>query len=167
MADLSVQWRSGFGLATIMARKSVGAAEIGRVLEVEAPGRPQLCRGAEGLALIGTGAGTWLAYADDVAPFWADSLSDRLAGLASVSDQSDGYRVARLTGDGARTLLQRGAAIDFHPEVFGPGSAATTVIAHIGAIIWQIDTQPTYDVAVFRSFADSFRHWLDLTAAAL
>jgi sarcosine oxidase subunit gamma len=150
-----------------MARKGVSADELGRALEVEAPVCPRLCRGVQGLALIGTGAGTWLAYADDVPPLWADALRDRLAGLASVSDQSDGYVVTRLAGEGARTALQRGAAIDFHPEVFGPGSAATTVIAHIGAIIWQIDAQPTYDVAVFRSFADSFRHWLDLTAAAL
>lgn len=197
MADLIIEQRSGLGLAAIMARKGIGADRIGTALGIAAPERPALVRGSDGLGLIGTGAGTWLAHADQVPPLWADSLRDRLAGLASVSDQSDGYVVFRLSGPGARTVLQRGAAIDFHPDAFGPGSAATTVIAHIGAIIWQDDAGPAchggtevpspaitpaitldviregaavpscYHVAVFRSLADSFRRWLDHAAAAL
>ena len=167
MAELHVETRSGFGLATIMARKGVDAHAIGAALGVEAPERPALVRGVDGLALVGTGAGSWLAHADTVPPLWAETLRERLAGLASISDQSDGYAVTRLSGEGARTVLQRGAAIDFHPQTFSAGSAATTLIAHIGVIIWQVDDQPSYDVATFRSFSHSFRHWLDQTAAAL
>ena len=159
--------RDGFGLATIMARKGLGADGIGAALGVEAPVSPARIVGADGLSLIGTGAGSWLAYADGVAPLWADELRRRLDGLASVSDQSSGYVIVRLSGQGARTVLQRGMPIDLHPDVFGPGSAATTVISHIGAIIWQLDDGPTYDVATFRSFSGSFRHWLDQAAAAL
>ena len=167
MAELYVDTRFGFGLATIMARKGVDAGTISAALGVRAPGRPALVRGDAGLALIGTGSGSWLAYADEVPPLWAETLRERLAGLASVSDQSDGYTVTRLSGEGARTALQRGAAIDFHPETFSAGSAATTLIAHIGVMIWQLDDRPTYHVATFRSFSHSFRHWLDQTAAAL
>ena len=171
MADLVVETRGGYGLATIMARKGIDHAAIGEALGLVPPEKPALHRGADGLGLIGTGAGAWLAYADRAAPLWAEALRDRLAGLASISDQSDGYAITRLTGHSARTVLQRGAAIDFHPDVFGPGSAATTVIAHIGVILWQLDAdpdgRPTYEVATFRSFSGSFRHWLDQTAAAL
>lgn len=167
MPDLFVQPRAGFGLATIMARKGVSAETVGAALGVAAPDRPAWSRGADGLMLIGTGAGAWLAHRDAAPPFWAEDLRARLAGLASVSDQSDGYAITRLSGEGARTVLQRGAAIDFHPQAFAPGSAATTVIAHIGVIVWQLDGAPSYDVATFRSYADSFRHWLDQTAAAL
>lgn len=167
MADLHIQTRSGFGLVAIMGRKGVSDEAIGAALGLQAPGRPALHRGPDGLALIGTGAGTWLAYSEDAPPLWAEGLREQLAGIASVSDQSDGYCVVRLSGEGARTALQRGAAIDLHPAAFGPGSAATTVIAHIGVILWQVDDRPTYEVATFRSFSDSFRHWLDQTAAAL
>lgn len=167
MVDLTIEQRSGFTLATVMARKGVSAAAIDAALGVDAPLRPSWNRGDDGLMLIGTGAGSWLAHVDEPEPCWAERLSDRLAGLASVSDQSEGYTITRLSGRGARTMLQRGAPIDFHPSAFGPGSAVTTVISHIGVIVWQVDDQPTYDVATFRSYSDSFRHWLDQTAAAL
>ena len=93
-------------------------------------------------------------------------LRERLGALASVSDQSSGYVVFRLSGGGARTLLQRGAAIDFQPPAFAPGSVATTVIAHIGVIIWQVDEEPVYDIALFRSFAASFLDWFEATSGA-
>lgn len=167
MADLLVQPRSGFGLATIMARKGVSDAAIGAELGVDAPGHPAWSRGPDGTMLIGTGAGAWLAHVDTAPPFWAESLRERLAGAASVSDQSDGYAITRLAGRDARTVLQRGAAIDFDPLAFQPGCATTTVIAHIGVIVWQVDDCPTYDIATFHSYSESFRHWLDQTAAAL
>ncbi len=167
MADLHIETRKGFGLACIMARKGVGGDRIGAALGVDAPVSPAWRSGNDGLSLIGTGAGTWLAHADEAAPFWADDLRARLGDLASVSDQSSGYVILRLSGADARTVLQRGMPIDLHPDMFRPGAVAATVISHIGAIVWQRDDRPTYEVATFRSFAGSFRHWLDQAAAAL
>ncbi len=167
MADLHMERSEGFGLATIMARRDVGVEAIGAVLGIDPPTRPAWSRAPDGLMLIGSGAGAWLAHADDAPPLWAEILRERLGGNASVSDQSDGYAIFRLAGEGARTVLQRGAAIDLHPVMFGPGSAVTTVIAHIGAIVWQVDDRPTYDVAVFRSYSESFHHWLGQMRAAL
>lgn len=165
MADLSIEMREGFGLASVMARKHIGSEQIGAALGVEAPVSAGMRTGAGGLSLIGTGQGTWLAYADLAVPMWANGLRERLTGLASVSDQSSGYVIFRLKGADARRLLQRGMAIDLHPDRFGPGSAATTVISHIGAIVWQLDDHPTYEVATFRSYSESFRHWLDQVVA--
>jgi sarcosine oxidase subunit gamma len=87
--------------------------------------------------------------------------------MASVSDQSGGYVILRISGPAARTLLQRGAPVDLHPSAFGPGSVAATVIAHIGVIIRQLDATPAYEIALFRSYAASFGHWLDAAVAAL
>jgi sarcosine oxidase subunit gamma len=84
-----------------------------------------------------------------------------------VSDQSSGYVVYRLAGPAARTLLQRGAAIDLHPAAFPPRAAAVTMIAHLGVILWLADEAPTFEVAVFRSFAGSFQHWLETAGQAL
>lgn len=166
MADLSISAREGLGIASVMARKGVDAGAIGAVLGATLPERPAAVF-AGGRAIVGTGPGTWLVLEEGAGGDFAEGLAYALAGLAAVSDQSSGYLVQRLSGAGARTLLQRGAAIDFHPDAFRPGSAATTVIAHIGVILWQVDDAPTYEVATFRSFAASFRHWLDETATAL
>lgn len=163
---LKIEIRAGHGMAAVMARKGVGAEAIGQALGLAAPTGPTWTA-IGGLMLLGTGPGSWLVHAEEAAPFWADELRRRIGPLGSVCDQSGAYVVLRLAGAGARVVLRRGAAIDFHPAVFAPGTVATTVIAHIGVTVWQVDDEPTYDIAVFRSFAASFRHWLDSAAAAL
>lgn len=157
---------TGRGIAAVMARKGVGAQAIGRALGLELTDGPAMVSNGTMLAL-GTGPGTWLVMDETAGEDFADWLQERLKGLASVSDQSSGYAILELSGPGARTILQRGASIDFHPDSFRTGSIATTVIAHVGAIIWQVDDLPTYEIAVFRSLSGSFRHWLEETAATL
>lgn len=167
MADqLLVEELHDLGIATVMARKGVTSAAIGAILGVKPPSGPGATY-ANDLTVIGTGPESWLVVKANAAPDFATQLDKALTGMASVSVQSGGYVVTRLAGPQARTVLQRGAAIDFHPDSFRSGSAVTTVIAHIGVIVWQIDDQPSYHVATFRSYADSFRHWLDTTTAAL
>ncbi len=157
---------TNLALATIMARKGVDPAAIEAALA--------------DTQLIPTGPGTWLAVSYcDPPPYPGEGRGpvptpdldpglrrDTLKDLASVSDQSGGYIVYRFSGPAARTLLQRGAFIDLHPSVFGPGSSAVTVIAHIGVILWQADDDTSFDVALFRSFAGSFRHWVEASANA-
>lgn len=149
-----------FGLATVMLRKHAGHAALGATLQLTLPTGPTWAAG-NGLVMIGTGPGVWLAFAEEPSPRWPAELAERLAETASVSDQSGGYVIFRIAGAPARQLLQRGAYIDLDPSAFGAGSVATTVIAHIGVIIWQTDDVPTFHVALFRSFAASFREWVD------
>lgn len=163
---LKIEERTGFGLATVMARKDVSAAQIAGALGVALVDGPSWSRTAS-LTLIGAGPGSWLVLSEDGADDHADRLRERLGPLAAVSDQSGGYQILRLSGPDARTVLQRGAAIDLHPSAFASGSVATTVIAHIGVIVRQLDDAPTYEVALFRSYAASFRHWLDAAVCAL
>lgn len=167
MADrLLVERLTGFGLAQIVARRTTEAVDVGRILGAMPPDGPKAVQAAE-LTLLGTGPSTWLAIAEHASDDWFERLNKAFGHLASLSDQSSGYVVWRVAGSAARKLLQRGAAIDFDPGVFSAGSVATTMIAHIGVIIWQVDDAPTYHLVVFRSFAHSFRHWLDVSAAAL
>ncbi len=158
--------RDGFALATVMARKGVDPAAIGTALDMVIADGPVASTGG-GLVMLGTGPGSWLAFRDVATGPWPADVRGKLDGLASVSDQSGGYALFHLSGPGARTVLQRGAAIDFDASVFRPGSVATTVIAHIGVIIWQVDDSPAYMIALFRSFAGSFRHWCDVTMKGL
>lgn len=164
MADrLSLREIEGFGLATVMARKGIDAATIGDALGCPAPAGPETAT-AGSLRMIGTGPGTWLALQTSAKPSWSGFISARLSGLASISDQSGGYALYRIEGPQARDLLQRGAFIDLDPAIFGPNTVATTMIAHIGVILWRAGDD-AFDIALFRSFASSFKTWFADTAA--
>ncbi|TSD90095.1 hypothetical protein FFK22_004150 [Mycobacterium sp. KBS0706] len=117
-----------------------------------------------GLALIWSGPGQWLAVAEDGRDL-ARELADAAGAFAAVSDQGDGLAVLRVAGPHARDALIKGVGLDLHPRAFGPGDAAVTVIAHIGAQLWQLDDGPTYEIAIYRSFAGSLWRWLEASAA--
>jgi len=119
-----------------------------------------------GIAFVWAGPDQWLAIAErEQGRDLEVELKGKLAGIASVVDQSDGRVVVRISGARARDVLVKGVPIDLHPRAFKPGSVAITHASHIGIILWQIDDTPTYEAAMFRSYADSFAHWLFESAA--
>lgn len=119
-----------------------------------------------GIAFVWTGPDQWLAVAERANGRDLETeLKEQLAGIASVVDHSDGRVVVRISGPRARDVLAKGVPIDLHPRAFGPGDVAITHASHIGIILWQTDDAPTYEAALFRSYADSFAHWLFESAA--
>lgn len=78
----------------------------------------------------------------------------------STVDVSAGYAVLELTGPHARTVLRHGCSIDLHPRVFGPGSAARTMLAKAQVVLAQTDDAPTYRLWVRTSFARYLAAWL-------
>jgi len=159
----------GLALATVIVRKGQAVPlteRVRAVFGIDLPTGPRRISVGK-IAFIGTGPGQWLAVeqASGDPQAFAASLKRDLAGLASVSDQSDARAVLRLSGPVARQVLAKGLPVDLHPRVFGPGDAALSQIALIGAHVWQIDETPTYEIAVFRSLAGSFADWLIASAA--
>lgn len=167
-APLLVSERSPGAIATVTARS--GQVEALRAAVRERLGLEianDACRIASGgRAMIGIGPGNWLFVGDEAGPDTVPALADALSGLASVFDQSSGYAILRIEGDTAAALLGKGAYIDLHPAAFPPGRAAVTVIAHIDAILWRV-SRTAYEIAIFRSYADSFWHWLATASAAM
>jgi sarcosine oxidase subunit gamma len=119
-----------------------------------------------GVALLGTGPGKWLAINDTRDTEFVSNLETQLQGFASVVEQSDGLGVLRLGGPALSQTLAKGVQIDLAPAAFPTGSVAVTSIAHIGATLWKIDDRPTIDVAVARSLSNSFLHWLEASASS-
>lgn len=161
--------RDGLGLATVLVRKGQHEALAHRVREkfsLELPRGPH--RSASGdVAFIGTAPGAWLAIHERVGNAFANILADATAGLASISDQSDGYAVLRLRGPRVREALCKLVPIDLHPNAFAVGAVAATVASYIGTTIWRLDDQAgsaVFEMAVYRSMADSF--WSALSASA-
>jgi methylglutamate dehydrogenase subunit D len=119
-----------------------------------------------GVALLGTGPGKWLAINDSRDTEFVSNLETQLQGFASVVEQSDGLGVLRLSGPALSETLAKGVQIDLAPAAFPTGSVAVASIAHIGATLWKVDDQPTIDVAVARSLSNSFLHWLEASASS-
>ncbi|GEP10347.1 sarcosine oxidase subunit gamma [Methylobacterium gnaphalii] len=164
-AGVRLTLRDGIGLATVIVAD--GQTDALRALVSERygwtlpePGRAQLFRDR---GLVWSAPGQWLAVAETREAL--RDLPQAFRGVAAVTDQSDGRAVVRVSGRNARTVLEKGVAVDLHPRAFQAGQTAATSIAHIGAQLWQLDDVPTYDVAVARSFAGSFWSWLTEAAA--
>jgi sarcosine oxidase subunit gamma len=119
------------------------------------------CVSTDAVTAIGAGPRQWLlvsARPDDHS-FRAE-IEKVADGVASAFDQSDGRTVLAVTGPKAREALQKGVMIDLHASAFRAGHSAVTSVAHIGVHLWQVDDRPTYQCAVFRSFAEAFCRWL-------
>ena len=119
----------------------------------------------DGLAFIGTAPGQWLVAVQGEGRAQFDALRAPLAEMATIVEQTDGKAVVEISGSRVRDTLAKGCMIDLHPRVFGPGDAATTPIALIDCLIWQINAGPTYVLAVPSSYAASFWSWLTSSAA--
>jgi methylglutamate dehydrogenase subunit D len=163
---LIIAERSGLGLATVAARKGGRLrAAVKASYEVDLPDGSAVVDGRDA-SFVGYGPGQWLAVSETLASeALARDLAQRLKGLASVSEQSGGRTVLRLSGPRVRDVLAKGLPIDLHPSVFSPGSAATSTMSLMGVQLWQVDDAPTYDIALFRSVSASFWRWLTASAA--
>ena len=163
---VTVRPRDDLALARLIARKGRSgdlAAALRSRYGLDLPSTPK--RVAQGgFAFIWSGPGQWLAVAEDGRDL-ARELAEAAGAFAAVSDQGDGLAVLRVSGPRARDALIKGVGLDLHPRAFGPGDAAVTVIAHIGAQLWQLDDRPTYEIAAYRSFAGSLWRWLEASAA--
>jgi heterotetrameric sarcosine oxidase gamma subunit len=167
-SDLLIEERLDLAMAAVMSHGDdrALAAKIHDEFGLALPSTPRrISNGVK--ALVGIGPGVWLAAFENAGPLMASELTSSLTGLASVADQTSAYAVLRISGPSARQILSRGAFVDFDPLVFGAGSAVVTMISHIGVIIWQIDDVPTFEIALFRSYAGSFWHWIGASCAAL
>jgi methylglutamate dehydrogenase subunit D len=159
---------TGLGLATVACRKGQAAALSAAVRKAYGLDLPASSRVAQGAAVrfIGYGPGQWLAVSEALAnEALASELAAKLQGLASVSDQSGGRTVLRVSGNRARDVLAKGLPLDLDPRAFPLGSAATSAISHIGLQLWQADDTRSYDIAIFRSLSESFWRWLTASAA--
>ena len=162
--------REMLGIATVLVRKGKRAELIARVRErfgVELPAGPQRAVAASArtdIAFAGIAPGGWLAMCEDGGAEFAASLAEALDGVASVSDQSDGLYVVRVSGANVRDVLCKLVPVDLHPREFAVGQVAVTLAAHMPVTMWRLADSAAgaavFEIATFRSFAESFRHAL-------
>ena len=115
-----------------------------------------------GLGLPGTGQ--VLTQTDGPQITWAGKdlffvLGARLGPIAgaAMTDQSDAWASAALTGPGVRQVLARLVPIDLRDTAFPVGSAARTLVGHMSALVMRIEPE-RYELMVFRSMARTLAH---------
>ena len=115
-----------------------------------------------GLAALWLGPDEWLIITPtDGESAIVASIAGALGDMhSSITDQTGGQTIIRISGPSARDLLAKGCTLDLHPTVFGPGRCAQTLVAKAMATIVYVDDTPTFDLVVRRSFADYLRSWL-------
>ncbi|MCK5932285.1 MAG: sarcosine oxidase subunit gamma [Fulvimarina manganoxydans] len=170
-AGVRVRERSTLALATVMVRKGRRTDLASRISERFGCDLPSAGRRTEAndLALVSTGPGAWLACREAGGYEFSEGLGETLSGLASVTDQSDAFAILRLSGPRVKAVLAKGVFLDLADEAFPEGHAAVTQCGHVGVTLWRLASEeaddPVYEVAMFRSYAESFWHWLSLSAA--
>jgi len=142
-----------YSIVSVLARKGQAETLVLKAGIVDAARKSAF----GGATVLGIGPGRWLFLDVDQKqlPF--------LPELASVADHSDGYAIFEVWGSKAREALAKGVPVDLHPSIF-TDNVAVTVIAHMGAIVWQ-SAPDHFSIAVFRSYAGSFWYWLSSSAA--
>lgn len=91
----------------------------------------------------------------------AGDVEGLLAGLAAVTDQSDGWTALALVGPGAAEVLARLVPVDLDPAAFQPGAVARTQLRHMMCVL--IAVEDGFEILVMRSFTRTAVH--DIAAA--
>ncbi len=160
--------RRGLAMVQLAAAPDAYASAVARVtaaIGLALPTAPNSALAAGELAALWTGPGRALLIAPDAHPL-EEKLRQSLADLeVAVTALGHGRTVIRLSGSHVRDLLAKGCGLDFHPRVFGAGSAVQSGYAHVNVLLHALDDSPTVDLYAARGFAVSL--WEHLLEGAL
>jgi heterotetrameric sarcosine oxidase gamma subunit len=167
--DLCFQERKNLSAIQVLsfAGQYTATAEVlGKALSIEVPTVAGTYAANDHTQVIWTGPNTWMIIASDEESGrkpgeLLEIVKKAVGDLAAVVDQSHGRCGLRLSGKHASAVMSKNCALDFNPRVFNPGNCALTSVAHMSALVVQVDDSPSYDLFVARSLARSFAHAIE------
>jgi sarcosine oxidase subunit gamma len=92
----------------------------------------------------------------DLIPALREALGSDAGQVVDLSANRTTYE---LTGPRARAVLEKGCSLDLHPRAFKAGTAFSTEIANIPAILWKTG-QESFRIFPRASFAEFLGRWL-------
>jgi sarcosine oxidase subunit gamma len=136
------------------------AAAVGRAIGVSLP---TVCGQVSSVGhrhILWLGPDEWLVVSDESPADLLAVVTQALAGQhAGVVDLSANRTVLELTGQAARSVLEKGCPADLHPRSFGQGRAIVTTLARIPVLLWQVGPG-AYWVMPRSSLASYVADWL-------
>jgi heterotetrameric sarcosine oxidase gamma subunit len=164
-AGLTMAELSDFELVQVMARRGQWSAVAQACAEgygKAAPAKPQAVS-AEGALLVWSGPDQFLVLSRRGEGSATERARLAFAGMASLSEQSDGRSLLRISGARARDMLAKVCSLDLHPAVFPVGTAVATSIDHTSVNLWRGEDssgEAVFHLLVFATFAESLWHTL-------
>jgi len=92
----------------------------------------------------------------DLIPALREALGSDAGQVVDLSANRTTYE---LTGPRARAVLEKGCSLDLHPRAFTAGTAFSTEIANIPAILWKTGEE-SFRIFPRASFAEFLGRWL-------
>jgi len=122
--------------------------------------KPALSVEKDGLRLIQIAPDQMMLIFSDASPDAEPAIRHKLDGTAYTTNQSDAWVRLDLSGQNAVKALERLCPLDLHHSTFPVGSAARTVMEHMGALV--IRTAPdSFLLMSASSSGGSFLHALE------
>lgn len=158
-AGLSMAELTDFELVQVMARRGrwEAAAKAGAdVYGSGLPAKPEAVE-AEGALLIWSGPDQVVVLSPRGVAI--ERARSAFADVGSLSEQSDGRSLIRISGPRGRDMLAKVCSLDLHPAVFPVGAAAVTSIDHTSVNLWRGKDgsagAAAFYLLVFATFAES------------
>ena len=169
-AGLAMTEITEFELVQVMARRGQWGAVAQACTQAygkAAPAKPEAVEAGDAL-LIWSGPDQFLVLSAREAGAALEKARSAFSGTASLSEQSDGRSLIRISGARARDMLAKVCSLDLHPAVFPVGAAAASSIDHTSVNLWrgkdssvkEGDSEATFYLLVFATFAESLWHTL-------
>jgi len=162
-AGLTMAELTGFELVQVMARRGQWDTVVQGCTEIfgkAPPANPQ-ATSADRALLIWSGPDQFLVLAPRGPAI--ERTRTAFANIASLSEQSDGRSLIRISGPRARDMLAKVCSLDLHPQAFPVGAAAATSIDHTSVNLWRGEDssgEAVFYLLVFATFAESLWHTL-------
>ena len=132
------------------------------VLGHELPTDPNTVTVGERFIILCLGENEWLIITpENEERELIATLRNKMDGiLTSFTDVSSSQCIIRVTGSHVRNVFAKGCSLDLHSRSFDVSKCAQSLIASVGVIIRQIDSTPSFELIVRRSFAEYLVNWL-------
>ncbi|NOD76885.1 MULTISPECIES: sarcosine oxidase subunit gamma [unclassified Ruegeria] len=165
---LTFQERDDIALASISARlgqEEALKAKLASLCSVAIPA-PGCSENGTANSLHWLGADQYLCEEAFSGPLvLARRLADALAGIASITDQTDAFVRIDVSGQGVVDLFQRLTVLDV--EEMSAGAFTRTAIHHVGCLLRCNQAGAAFSVYAPRSYAISVHHALTEVAKGL
>lgn len=156
VAPVALSERRPLSILQVSAFAQTGeeaGVRLGSALELALP-MPNRTSGDLRKSLRAIGPGIWQIVGDEGTVPEAAALRATLSGVATVVDLSHARTALLVSGAAAGPTLAKHCGLDLHATQFPTGSATNTRFGHIGMTLARIDDAPTYELLVFRGYAE-------------